>query len=251
METPEAPRSFPALERPREAYRYEPRLDAELIEQAFDRITFVRHVKTPYKEEGKVGRLQGSINVLLPDTAIEVAVRAAETFSQELDAPVHRVYTPELARAFYTAAIFEGTLTRAGQLRDGLAVVPELNEFRFGEWQGKLIGEELHDDEVHQIWQQFPVSASEEGILPGCEGFIDFLQRTNHGLRQVAGELPADAHTKSVVVTCGMSWRAMGYLRYLSAEGVEHLEAEAVEPHQYRFFNTASGRFNTLGYAGG
>lgn len=189
--------------------------------------------------------------MLLPDSAIETAVRAAHTLSNASSAPFHKIYAPELARAYYTAAIFEGMLARRGQLQDRLEIVPELNEFHFGEWQGKLIGEELLDDATHQFWQRAPLTASETGALPSCEGFVDFLQHMNHALMHIDSELPSDPTVRSIVLTRGMSWRAMGYLRYLREMSVTRLTAEQIAPHEYRFFNTAAGRFNTLNYAGG
>lgn len=241
---------FPRLERPREAYRYAEPLDGELLDAAFERTEFVRHVITPYKGEGAVGRLQGSINVLLPDRAIETAVRSAREFAADQPAPLRGIYSPELARAYYTAAIYEGVLGRAGKLAQPLKVFPELNEFNFGDWQGRLIGEELRDDPDHMYWQEKPLSASLEGCVPTREEFVDFLQRINFAMKEVARDLPDASDARSLIVTCGMAWRATRYLQYLAEQGVDRLVPEQIEPHEYRFFNTERGRFMTLGYAG-
>lgn len=57
METRRDGAEFPVLEHPPEDYRYRESLDHESIDRVFSRIEFVRHVKTPYKEEGRFGRL--------------------------------------------------------------------------------------------------------------------------------------------------------------------------------------------------
>jgi phosphoserine phosphatase len=146
------------------------------------RLILVRHGQT---EWNRVERFRGRIDVPLNEAGIWQAQRAARAIRARYQ--VTQVYTSPLSRAASTAE----AIARAAGLP--VQVLPEINDFSYGEWEGKSPEEVAGTDpEVYRIWQTQPHLVS----IPGGESLAGLRKRA----AAVAEKIAADHPAESVVV---------------------------------------------------
>ena len=192
---------------------------ADRLRPLLERAIFSRHGRTAYNLEH---RLQGSLDTPLADEGFGDAAAMAAALPAEWNGAV---FTSPLQRAVRTAGIIAG--------RRGLGepvALPDLREMDYGDWEGQRLPE-LDAQSTRATWFAGPLSASQNGLPPKGEDFVGFLGRVNAALEHIAG-----SDGPCLVITHATTSRAIVFLTYLSSQGVSSLTAEALQPHEGRFF---------------
>ena len=153
------------------------------------RIILIRHGETAWN---KVGRLQGTSNVLLSPEGI----RQAKLLAQH--APFHSVdaiYSSDLSRAVTTAEILAEKFN--------LPVIQErgFRETNFGDWEGKLFTELMVVDGFEKFFTQ-----PDRVHPPNGETFLECQARVLTSLEEIVADSPGQS---VVIVSHGAVIRLM------------------------------------------
>lgn len=153
------------------------------------RIILIRHGETAWN---KVGRLQGTSNVLLSPEGI----RQAKLLAQH--APFHSVdaiYSSDLSRAITTAEILAEKFN--------LPVIQErgFRETNFGDWEGKLFTELMVVDGFEKFFTQ-----PDRVHPPNGETFLECQARVLTSLEEIIADSPGQS---VVIVSHGAVIRLM------------------------------------------
>ncbi|MHB0871128.1 MAG: histidine phosphatase family protein [Chloroflexota bacterium] len=142
------------------------------------RLILVRHGQT---EWNRVERFRGRIDLPLNETGIWQAEQAARTIGAKYR--VAAIYSSPLSRAMRTAEAIWQAVGKAVQ------VLPALNDFSYGEWEGKSPEEvAVAYPEVYRLWQTQPHLAS----IPGGESLAGLRDRAAAAVEEIAAMHPAE-----------------------------------------------------------
>jgi phosphoserine phosphatase len=137
------------------------------------RVVLVQHGQT---EWNRVERFRGRIDVPLNETGHRQAEEAARVVAARY--PVSAIYTSPLSRAADTA----GAIGRATGAP--VRVLAALNDFSYGEWEGK--GSEIATayPELYQIWRTRPHLAA----IPGAESLRGLRRRVAGAVERISAQ---------------------------------------------------------------
>lgn len=159
----------------------------------------VRHGETPWNVER---RIQGWRDIDLNDNGHLQAKRLAARLSeaQQPHAPLHAIYSSDLARARSTAQAV------ADQLRLPLGLVEGIRERNYGVLEGVPFDQmQQHHPDIAKVWQ----SRDPDGIIPEGETLREFHVRVTDALQSLASQ---HQQQRVLVVTHGgamdIIWRA-------------------------------------------
>ncbi len=142
------------------------------------RLILVRHGQT---EWNRVERFRGHIDLPLNETGIWQAEQAAKTIAAKCR--VAAVYSGPLSRATRTAEAIGRAVGAAVQ------VIPALDDFSYGEWEGKSPEEVAAAyPDLYRLWQAQPDMAS----IPGGESLAGLRERAALAVEEVAVAHPAE-----------------------------------------------------------
>ena len=199
----------------------------------FERLVLVRHGKT---ESNIQARLQGSIDNNLSETGrqkmAEIAKEMVDRFPN-----ISAIVSSNMLRSLETAAIFSDAFKLKSK---PIYIVKGLDEYHFGDWEGKL-DDDLKKDSAsgYVAWQKKPLTAATAG-----EPFFQFLNRINnsHYTLAINEELPQQE--KSIMlITHGTVSRAIRFL-YLSAPGTKGsiVDYDILKSKEKNFFFNFDGQ---------